>query len=277
MTKYPSEVFGHTHRIESPTAHDKEKYWCPFVDKRCNKQSRLVSIPFGVCMVHYDGEEIALCPRRFLENLTVFKDIAKHCFGSEDNIIVFPEVGLRNIGNFDFVMVKHKPFSTDIEDFAVVELQTGQTTGTGALVKGFQDFLSGKKVSETTYGFGINYYDIWKRTFTQVLNKGIVVEGWGKRIYWVCQEPVYRYFIQKYRISDLGYDETHATVFAIYDVKQVSDKFFLFPTRKTSATVDDLFLKFRNNPNLPPLDSFIKALRKRIAAKPRLEIRLKGS
>jgi len=77
----------------------------------------------------------------------------------------FTEVGLPGIGNFDFVIVKHKPLSNIVDDFAVIEFQTGQTTSTGKLVDGFKKFMKdGFLKSDVTYNFGVNSYDIWKRT-----------------------------------------------------------------------------------------------------------------
>ena len=113
---------------------------------------------------------MALCPRRFLDNHSVFFDFAQYHFKTTDNILVFSEVQLKGIGSFDFVMLKHKPLSIDIEDFIVVEFQTGQTTGTGKLVGGLTDFMAGRNITYESYKFGLNTYDVWKRTFTQILN-----------------------------------------------------------------------------------------------------------
>ena len=111
----------------------------------------------SVCTAHVDTDDIALCPRRFLEGGIVFRDIAEAHFGTIHNILVFSEIGLKGIGNFDFVMVKHAPMSTAIEDFAVVEFQTGQTTSTGKLVQGFSDYLTNRTFDKgTSYNFGIN-------------------------------------------------------------------------------------------------------------------------
>ncbi len=104
MAKYPSEMFGYYWKDTSKEAQSaRKKHRCPFHDSECFKKSRLVDYPFGVCTAHTDGKEIALCPRRFLENGIVFRDIAKTHFGSIHNIVVFSEVGLPGIGNFDFV------------------------------------------------------------------------------------------------------------------------------------------------------------------------------
>jgi Restriction endonuclease NotI len=147
MSKYPSEIFGHPYYSATDQAiKDRANHRCPFVDKPCYKQSRLIKYPFGVCSAHTGDTEIALCPRRFLDRHSVFADIAKHHFKTTSDILVFPEVRLPNIGSFDFVMLKHKPLSNEIEDFVAIEFQTGQTTGTGKLVQGLVDFMAGKSI-----------------------------------------------------------------------------------------------------------------------------------
>jgi len=278
MAKYPSEIFGFywlNKSREAITA--RRKRWCPFHGSKCYKTSRLVPYPFGVCTAHTGVEEIALCPRRFLQNNVVFRDIASHHFGTCDNILVFSEVGLKGIGNFDFVMVQHEPLSAVVKDFVVVEFQTGQTTGTGKLVEGFKEFMSAGTIPEnTSYGFGINMYDIWKRTFTQILNKGIILEKWKRKIFWIVQEPVFNYFQQKYRIQKMSYSDAHSTVFALYDLKlkQESKALSLVGTRILSSTVDDLFNAFRRNDDIPPVDKFVARLQTKMSNDMNLALRI---
>jgi hypothetical protein len=132
MAKHPAEVFGYSvHSGSTGIKKGHRKYWCPFAYDKCNKQSRLIKYPMGVCSVQYGKDIIALCPRRFLQDNTVFKDIAEHHFKTRNDLVVFSEIGLSQTGTFDFVMVRHKPLSSEIEDFVVIEFQTGQTTGTG--------------------------------------------------------------------------------------------------------------------------------------------------
>jgi hypothetical protein len=206
MAKHPAEVFGYSFRaaLDLPKK-GRKKYWCPFTNDKCNKQSRLIKYPMGVCSVQYGDNLVALCPRRFLQDNTVFKNIADHYFQTRNDLVVFSEIGLAQTGTFDYVMVKHKPFSSEIEDFVVIEFQTGQTTGTGQLVKGLKDCLAGKNIEGKSYGFGLNLADIWKRSFTQILNKGIVLENWGHKIYWVVQEPVYQNFLNLFFRRELNH------------------------------------------------------------------------
>ena len=276
MSKYPSEMFGYYWQNDSKAASSsRAKYFCPFVEKDCYKKSRLISYPFGVCTAHVDEEDIALCPRRFLENGIIFRDIANAHFGTIHNILVFNEVGLKGIGNFDFVMVKHKPLSTAIEDFAVIEFQTGQTTSTGKLVQGFSDFMkNGSLVPNVSYNFGINLYDIWKRTFTQILNKGIILEKWHKKIFWVIQKPIFDYFLRKYRLGSLSYSNLHSSVFSLYDLKPNAKNLDLKLNSMVSSTVDDLFNAFRKNDDIPPVEEFVERLQTKVNSDISLGLRL---
>lgn len=165
MAKHPAEVFGKTiDKVSQLPVKGPKRYWCPFADDKCNKQSRLIRYPMGVCSVRYGANIVALCPRRFLQKNIVFKDIADRYFKTRNDLVVFSEIGLPQTGTFDYVMVKHKPFSSEIEDFIVIEFQTGQTTGTGKLVQALKDCLKGKDVEGESYGFGLNLADIWKRS-----------------------------------------------------------------------------------------------------------------
>ncbi len=180
MRRHPAEVFGIPIEVNDASAKRVRKnHLCVFRGETCDKKSRLMDYPMGVCSVAYGEHVVALCPTRFLQDGMVFADIAQHHFGGTANLLVFAEVGLKGVGNFDFVLVQHKPFSSEIQDFVVIEFQTAQTTSTAQLVQALKDFLDGQDIRGRAYGFGLNLADIWKRTFTQILNKGIVMEHWG--------------------------------------------------------------------------------------------------
>jgi hypothetical protein len=268
MEKHPAEIFGHPIDVNSPQAQDHRKqHWCPFANKPCDKKSRLIDYPMGVCSVQYGEEIIALSPKRFLQDNTIFYDIADHHFGRRHDLLVFSEVSIPkagHLGRFDYVMAKHRPLSSEIEDFVIIELQTGQTTSTGALVQALEDFTQGKDLSGTSYAFGMNLADVWKRTFTQILTKGIALERWGHKIYWIVQEPVYQNFLDRYQLHGMSYDPDHSTIFAIYDLERSGKQYTLHQTRIESSTIDDLFKAFRTNLEIPPKDAFVNKLQKMI-------------
>ena len=265
MAKHPAEVFGYPIWLNTDEAQaTRDNHICLFTNKVCDKKSRLIDYPMGVCSVQFGENVIALSPNRFLQDNIVFNDIADHYFNNRNNLLIFREVGLRVIGNFDFVMVKHRPLSCEVEDFVVIEFQTGQTTSTGKLVDALKDFMGGNDIEGETYNFGLNMADIWKRSFTQILNKGIVMENWGHKIYWVVQEPVYQNFIDRYNLDGMEFTENHSTRFTIYDLRRENEKYDLFQTRIESSTIDDLFHAFRNNPNIPSKVDFISRLEGKI-------------
>ena len=276
--KCPAEVFGHPVDVDSERAREHRKmHWCPFVDAVCNKRSRLIDYPMGVCSVQYGEDVVALSPRRLLQDNIVFSDIADHYFGDRNDLLVFPEVsipGARSLGVFDFVMVKHKPMSREIEDFVAVEFQTGQTTNTGRLVEGLVDFVQGKDVRGASYGFGLNLADIWKRTFAQILTEGIVMERWGHKIYWVVQEPVYQDLLDRYSLHGMSYDPDRNTVFMIYDLERTDDSYSLCQTRVESAAIDSLFTAFRTNLEIPPKQVFVNKLETKVEGLGKTEVHL---
>jgi len=278
MPKFPVEIYGHHWQAKNAAAQrDRQQYRCPFMKERCDKKSRLVRTPFGVCSAEVGGEAIALCPNRFLEGERVFNEIAEHHFHTTTNLLRFNEVGLKRVGRFDYVLVRHKPVSDQIEDFVMVEFQGGQTTSTGKLVQGFKDFLKGVPVGERNYGFEINKADIWKRTFTQILNKGNVLEHWGHRIYWVVQERIFQDLVSRYNLQGLGYSPKHSTVFALYDLVPDGKAYRLTHKRFVSASVDDLFRAFRTNPNIPSKQDFMDRLSAKISAQLKLGLQVRRS
>jgi len=276
---HPAEVFGYPIDIHSEEAQDhRKRHLCPFDNKECNKESQFIDYPTGLCSVQYGDQVVALHPRRFLQDNTIFLDIADHHFLGRDNLLLFGETGLhsaRHLGRFDYVMVKHKPLSSEIEDFVVIEFQTGQTTSTGLLIDALKDFMAGKDVKGASYGFGLNLADIWKRTFTQILTKGIALERWGHKIYWVAQEIVYQDFLNRYQLHRMTYDPSHSTVFAIYDLRRAGNKYELFQTRIQSAAIDHLFDAFRTNLEVPPKEEFVAHLRNKVNKQLGSELRLR--
>jgi hypothetical protein len=89
--KHPAEVFGHPIHVASEEArHHREEHWCPFVDDVCDERSRLIDRPVGVCSVRYAEQIIAHSPDRFLQDNTVFYDIANHYFQTWNDLPRLP-------------------------------------------------------------------------------------------------------------------------------------------------------------------------------------------
>jgi hypothetical protein len=232
-----------------------------------------------VCSVEHHGEFHTTCPRRFQEAGNTIgipralEDIARHYFGDFNNVISFIEVKLPNIGTIDYVLVKHKPLTAEVDDFVMVEFQSDSTTGTGQVVEGVRDFFAGHDVQARTYRFGLNTYDTLKRSMTQFLNKGIVYEQWGVKGYWVFQEYIYSNLVRRYGFKHSGYSTQHASRFALYDLRRKGARLTLEPTRFISTTVDEVYQAMRKNPGIPGKDKFVQTLNAKLKAKLNLEFR----
>lgn len=276
--KFPSEIFGVSWDDRSKTAARKlEEKSCRFAGGACDKKGHVFN-PFGACSVHIHGEYIPICPKRIRENGIAFQSIAKLHFGTPNNIIAHPEVNVKGIGSFDFVLVRHEPAGAAApNDFAILEIQGGQTTSTGHLTRAYSDFLrSGTFQSEPPYNFGINYYDLWKRSLVQLLTKGVVMETWGTKIYWVIPKQLFADFQSRYRLGELPYNKNHGTVFALCDLKKKGRKLILAKPEWRSITTDQLFYALRHNVSIPSLEEFRKTLEKRAQDTLKVRFQLSG-
>ena len=266
---YPAEIFGYP--IENKSEEAKEyriKYLCPFTGEKCSKLSRLINYPMGVCSTWWpDNNPIAICPKRFLQNNTLFIKVAEHVFGSTNNILLFKEVKLKRIGTFDFVLVKHKPISDIIEDFCVVEFQTCSTTGTGKLVKAIEDYMNGQDITENSYAFGMNTYNDIKLSFIQMLNKGQVFEIWNKKIVWAVQKYLYDNMVERFSLRDMQFNGKDANIFLICNIDYIcSEKYNIVFDSIYSSTIENLMKAFKSS-ELPKVDDFIGILHRKMKLK----------
>jgi hypothetical protein len=263
----PAEIFGYPIWNRSREAQDvRKRHWCPFWGRRCDKKSRLIDFPFGVCSAEHSGELYAICPHRFEEEGSiegvskVLEDIALHYFGDFNNTIVFSEVRLPNVGSIDYVLVRHKPMKPEVEDFVSVEFQSDSTTNTGGLVQGIRDFFQERDLQAQSYKFGMNTYDSIKRAITQLMNKGIVYETWNTNCYWVIQEYICANLVSRYGFKADGFSPGHASRFALYNLVSNGDRLALSSSRFISTTVDEVYQAMRNNPGIPSKDKFVQYL-----------------
>lgn len=263
---YPAEIFGYPIENKSAEAENiRKKYLCPFNDHKCSKLSRLINYPMGVCSTWWsDNAPIAICPKRFLQDKTIFINAANHVFGDTNNILLFQEVRLQNIGTFDFVLVKHKPISDQIEDFCVVEFQTCSTTGTGKLVNAIQDFMSGDNIENKRYSYGMNTYNDIKLSFIQMLNKGQVFEIWNKKIIWAVQRFLYDNMVNRFGLKNMEFNKENANIFLVCDMDySCADRFKIIVEDTYSSTIDNLMKAFKGS-ELPKVDDFIKVLHNKL-------------
>jgi len=197
-----------------------------------------------------------------LENNTVFVDVCNEIWGNTNNILLFSEIKLQNVGSFDFVLVKHKPLSSKVEDFCVVEFQSDSTTGTGQLVEALKDFMESNKVKEK-YSFGLNTYNTIKLSYIQMLVKGHLLEKWNKHIFWIMQSYVYENMINRFCLTDMEYNFDKNTKYFLYDLERENNLDILKLQNKKASTINNLLKAFTHQPT-PSLDDFVEVLENKI-------------
>lgn len=274
MERIPIEIFGYP--IDNQTAaavKNRNQKWCPFLNVACKKKARLP----GVCTVSFGGNRLALCPHRFHQEKKALRDIARSAFGTLNNLLLFQEVGLKGIGQCDYVIGKHATLGNTIEDFVIVEYQAAQTTSTGGMVEAYEAYFAGRDIRGMAGKFNINFLDIWKREFTQVLFKGMVMERWGKHVFWVVQPPVYDYLVSRYRLQGIKAGIKASTVFAVFDLRRSEGMLEFVRSGFHSVTVASLFKALRRNQPIPDLEEFKASLSKRVAASKFLRLSLQVS
>jgi hypothetical protein len=220
----------------------------------------------GICSTWWpNNNPIAICPKRLLQGKTIFTNAANYVFGSTDNVLLFSEVKLKRIGTFDYVLVKHKPISNEIDDFCVVEFQTDSTTGTGKLVKALENYINGEDITKKSYAFGMNTYNTIKLSFVQMLNKGQVFEVWDKKIIWAIQKYVYKNMIDRFSLQDMKPNKGDANLFFTYDIDCRSNphNYQLTLEEIKSSTIENLMKAFQTA-DLPKIDDFIKVLHQKL-------------
>lgn len=270
--KIAAEIFGYPiehYKLNPKLMKEIENggFISPFTKKKNGKQTRLLKIPMGVDSVYWDNTPVIIDPSRFLQDETIFKDVAKKFWGNDENVIKLPEVKLTNIGSFDFVLVKHKKLSYEIEDFIILEIQSDSTTGTGALVKNLNDlYTKGFDSLESTYSFGMNTYNTIKLSFIQMLIKGMVAEKWNKNACWVMQDFVFNNMLNRFDISNNDFNNKKHTHYFTYNMlrKDEEDLFHLSLDQIRSYDVLELKRAFDSDRSLPEVDYFMNILKRRI-------------
>jgi len=262
---YPIEHYGFNSNLMKEIK--KNGFISPFTKKKNKKQTRLLKIPMGVDSVYWNNVPVIIDPDRFLQDETIFKDVAKRFWGSDENVIKLPEVKLKYIGSFDFVLVKHKKLSHEIEDFIILEIQSDSTTGTGALVKNLNDlYTKGFNNLESSYSFGMNTYNTIKLSFIQMLIKGMVAEKWDKNVCWVIQDFIFNNMLNRFDISNNNFDTKKHIHYFIYNMlrKNEKDIFHLSLDRICSYDILELKKAFDSDRTLPEIDYFVSILKRRI-------------
>jgi hypothetical protein len=179
---------------------------CPFLGRRCVKTRKSQpSVTIGTCTVMYGREPqpIIICPHRLLERQQVFTDVLHlltlHEPGNELHVV--QEVEIPG-GSVDYFLVSAR--SGKVRDFAGVELQTLDTTGTVWPAR--QQFLreanaKKSKAAGAVKGFGMNWKMTAKTTLIQLHHKTLTFEHLGKHLVLATQNVLTDYVRRESRFD----------------------------------------------------------------------------
>jgi len=212
MTTRILELFGRFADPDGSLAWQQisEEQHCPFLDKKCvkvRKSQPWVSI--GTCSVAHgtDRDPVIICPHRLLERRQIFTDcihlLTLHEPGNELHIV--SEISVPG-GSVDYFLVSVR--NGRVKDFAGVELQTLDTTGTVWPER--QRFLRsvGMDVSredvESTNPFGMNWKMTGKTTLVQLHHKVQTFEHLSKHLVLVLQDCLLDYLAREFSFGDVN-------------------------------------------------------------------------
>jgi len=205
--KRPLEFYGHNVGEQRDWDAILMQQHCPFINRRCVKQRK--SDPqqtIGACTVGYKGNPLIVCPHRFLQRQQIFLD-AVPLLRSGQQFFVVPEIAMPG-GSVDYFVVSMQ--DNEIVDFAGIEIQTLDTTGTGGIWRAREDLYKGNL--STSYSYGINWKMSAKTILMQLHHKGPSFEVLGKKLLLVTQREFFDYIRREFRATQVHAAAAHDAV-----------------------------------------------------------------
>jgi hypothetical protein len=184
------EVFGFPIDNRTPEAERYRKNkLCPFNNKvpSCTKDK--ANDPLGVCSIFEEGQTVITCPVRFREDWLIAEDAAEFFFKSDASWTSIAEVRLNDkngntAGNIDLVLVSYDERGR-VVDFGSLEIQAVYISGN--IRRPFEHYMSSRQRSHSFTWSGPNFpkadflSSSRKRLAPQLLYKGGILTGWGKK------------------------------------------------------------------------------------------------
>jgi len=198
------EVFGWPiDNFSEPARRHRKEALCPFNNKSPNCTKDKKSDPLGACNVRRRQSAVITCPVRFQEDWIIAKHAASFFFEPGDRFRVLREVRLKDeegkvAGNIDLVLAKYDS-SGDIVDFGSVEVQAVYISGN--MRNPFEHYMNDpadrvgfdwRSELESSGNYPTpDWRSSHKRLFQQLLLKGGIFNGWGKKQAVVIQSSFY--------------------------------------------------------------------------------------
>ncbi len=232
--KQPLEFYGQsilTNREQIKAAFIGEQ--CPFLQRRCVKQRKSnANQTIGSCTVGYQNHPLIICPYRFISGNTIFRNIIPLLKPNLAYATV-PEVTMPG-GNIDYFLIGTN--NGTIEDYAGVEIQSLDTTGSGTIWQAREDLANG--ALQDAYAYGINWKMSAKTILMQLHHKALAFEALRKKLILVIQAAFFDYISHEFQ-TDQVHDAQDADPlhFHIYDLRPEADTLALSLVARKSTDI----------------------------------------
>jgi hypothetical protein len=182
---------------------------CGFANRQCYKTRKSEpGVSIGTCTVLYGKKPrpVIICPTRLIERGQIFTDclhlLTTHEPGNELHIV--PEVSIPG-GSVDFFLVSVR--EEKVRDFAGIELQTLDTTGTvwperQRLLKEL-GVPRADDAENSGKPYGMNWKMTAKTTLVQIHHKIQTFEHVHKKLVLVVQDELLAYMAKEFRFDHL--------------------------------------------------------------------------
>lgn len=226
-----AEVFGYpTTNLTADAERKRESRICPFNNRvpSCTKDK--ATDPLGVCSIYHGTGVVITCPIRFTEDWIITEDAAKFFFAEGTQWTSLREVRLTDqngdsVGNIDYVLVAYDS-SGKVTDFGSVEVQAVYISGN--VREPFREYMrdrtSNHDMNWKVVGAGYPKPDYLsssrKRLVPQLLFKGGIISGWGKKQAVIVQRS---FFETLPTLPTVDPEDAHIA-WMLYDLKPDSER-----------------------------------------------------
>lgn len=186
-----AEVFGYLTTDQSKQANRFRTHrLCPFNNKVPNCTKDKAKNPLGVCSIYHDNAPVITCPIRFREDWIIADDAASFFFDKSAKWSSLTEVRLndsqgKSAGNIDVILVAYDNKGR-VCDFGALEIQAVYISGN--VREPFEYYIKEPRdralmdwSKEPNYPRPDYLSSSRKRLVPQLLFKGGILHGWGKK------------------------------------------------------------------------------------------------
>jgi len=270
-----AEVFGHmtTDQTEKAKRYRSNRL-CPFNNKVPNCTKDKAKNPLGVCSIYHENHPVITCPIRFREDWIVADDAASFFFKEGTTWSSLTEVRLNDLngktaGNIDVVLVAYDN-NGKVYDFGALEIQAVYISGN--VRDPFEYFMKDPRgralmdwSKEPNYPRPDYLSSSRKRLVPQLLFKGGILHGWGKKIAVALNKNFFATLPSLKQVSKSDAD----VAWLVYDLELIREK-RQGPGRYFLRKVDEIFTEFKpallsiTTPSPGKVEDFMKLLQEKL-------------